>query len=876
MHLINQSFLNLFHVILTPHVFRLLATTCIFVISNYKSFSQYTTIVDTTSNKDSAVIIAGKQYNKGGIHNFFWGNHYRKEWTTPVHVKEVIIDTIFGGLTPILKGGGRQTKTLRLQDSSGKQYVLRSINKTYTKALPDVFQKSFIEGVANDQVSIAHPYSSLTVPMLAEAAKVYHTNPQIVFLKGSDKLGEFRTEFQNNLYLLEERPAGFQGNTPNFGNAEDVDGTDKMLQKLREENDHLVDQKAFVRARLFDMFLSDWGRHEDQWRWATFKEEGNKIYRPIPRDRDQAFTKFDGILVAFGTRAAQLTYLQSVDYTIKDITGYNFQARHMDRLLANETTLATWDSIAKELQHALTDQIIEQSIHKLPYEVYNISGAGLIAKLKSRRDHLDVFAREYYHVLAKEVDVVGTEKKELFQVTGVDENHLSVSVYDLDSDNNPKATPLYSRTFSNDETKEVRIYGWDGKDEYKVNGPAVKKINVRLIGGPKKDSYNVSSTYNGKLKLYDNKNNQFTSTGNARLHLAEDSSVHVYNYNAYKKDFYGFKPGISYSNEDRLFIHFGYRIQKQHWRKEPLGAQHDFGVNYSITQKAFSAQYKATFYQAIGKWNLGVLLDYDGVRDAHFPGIGNNTVLFSDITNYYRYRDREVNAGLSLFRQFGLHHTLRFTGYYQNVKVLVNTNRYITVYHAPTDPTTFNADQFGGAKAEYNFETINDKLFPSKGIRFSTGVDFAQNLQQTDRYVTNFSGLFGFYVPVAPSLTLAVKAGAATLTGTPEFYQLNKLGGGNTLRGFLRYRLYGKSAFYNQNELQWNFNVKSYILSGKMGLLALLDNGRVWQPSEQSGKWYTGVGGGVMIAPFNKITLTATYAKSNESARLNVRVGRLF
>ena len=265
------------------------------------AYAQRTTIVDTSS-PTHAVVIAGKQYKRGSLHNILWGSHYRKEWSTPVKVKTIKIDTAFGGLKPVEKGGGRQTKTLRLEDKNGKQYVLRSINKTFTKALPEVFQGTFIESVANDQVSVAHPYSAITVPMLAEAAKIFHTNPQIVFLPDQKGLGEYRAEFANQLYLFEERPDGFQGNAANFGNSEDVDGTEKMMRKIYEENDHRVDQEAFIRARLFDMFLSDWGRHEDQWRWATFEENGNKIYRPIPRDRDQAYTKFDGLLVAFGKR----------------------------------------------------------------------------------------------------------------------------------------------------------------------------------------------------------------------------------------------------------------------------------------------------------------------------------------------------------------------------------------------------------------------------------------------------------------------------------------------------------------------------------------------------------------------------------------------
>jgi hemolysin activation/secretion protein len=209
------------------------------------------------------------------------------------------------------------------------------------------------------------------------------------------------------------------------------------------------------------------------------------------------------------------------------------------------------------------------------------------------------------------------------------------------------------------------------------------------------------------------------------------------------------------------------------------------------------------------------------------------------------------------------------------VEVLNDQGKFISVNYAPTDKTIFTADNFAGARADYDYTSVNHKLFPSKGVHFSTGVEFKQNLKQRDRSLTTFSGTFGFYVPIAPSLTLAVKTSGATITGKPEFYQLNRLGGGNTLRGFSRYLFYGKTAFYNQNELQWNFNVKTYIFSGKMGLLGLLDDGRVWQPGETSDKWHAGVGGGLMIAPFNTLSFTVTYAKSNQDSRLNLRVGKL-
>jgi hypothetical protein len=175
--------------------------------------------------------------------------------------------------------------------------------------------------------------------------------------------------------------------------------------------------------------------------------------------------------------------LQSIDYNIKDINGYNYLARYLDRQLANEPTLDDWLRIAKEMQAGLTDAVIEKAIHQLPAETYTISGPTLIELLKSRRDHLTEFADTYYHLLAKDVDVVATEKKEQFEITGLNDNEMKVEIFDMAKDGNKKSKPFYSRTFKADETNEVRLYGWNGKDIFNVSGDL--PIELRLIGGPK-------------------------------------------------------------------------------------------------------------------------------------------------------------------------------------------------------------------------------------------------------------------------------------------------------------------------------------------------------------------------------------------------------
>ncbi|HET9280195.1 MAG TPA: hypothetical protein VFN95_18495, partial [Flavitalea sp.] len=119
-------------------------------------------------------VIAGKQYAKSSFHQWLWGKHYRKEWTTPVTVSTLNLDTVDGGLTAYEAGGGRQTKTLRLKNAQEKEYVLRSIDKTFGKAMPEIYQGTIVEDVINDQVSTALPYAAITIPAMASAAKIYH------------------------------------------------------------------------------------------------------------------------------------------------------------------------------------------------------------------------------------------------------------------------------------------------------------------------------------------------------------------------------------------------------------------------------------------------------------------------------------------------------------------------------------------------------------------------------------------------------------------------------------------------------------------------------------------------------------------------------
>ena len=76
-------------------------------------------------NAQQTATAPGSHFSTKGTKKFWMGANYRTEWNTPVTVP--VLD--LKGLTPKKKGGGKQTKSLRIEDASGREFIIRSIQK---------------------------------------------------------------------------------------------------------------------------------------------------------------------------------------------------------------------------------------------------------------------------------------------------------------------------------------------------------------------------------------------------------------------------------------------------------------------------------------------------------------------------------------------------------------------------------------------------------------------------------------------------------------------------------------------------------------------------------------------------------------------------
>ena len=840
-------------------------------ILSFSLFLFYPGSLDAQNKSDSSQykrVAAGSEYERSALYQALWGKNYRREWATPVTFPVSSLDTLRGGIVKYKIGGGNQSKSLEIRNKEDKVYALRSVNKSLKILIPKIFHNTFIEHIANDAISMSHPYGALGVPVMAQAAGIPHSDPQLMWVPKQPAFDTLNAVYGDKLYLFEQKPKDDWSDIDNFLKFKKFHDSEELLEKLYEDNDNHIDQAAFIKARLFDMLIGDWDRHWDQWKWGKRDSGEQNTYVPIPTDRDQVFSTTGGALLKTVLAAGGMKYIQPFDYTIDEVTAT--ERRFLDRLLTNHSTLDVWLAQTKSLQQALTDNVIESSIRQMPAEIFAISGNEIVAKLKSRRDRLAEYATEYYNFLAKEVEIVGSKKHEFFEINRISDGETALSVYKINKEGERKNDPYYARVFKKDETKEIRLYGLSGNDVYKVNGNS--GINIRVIGGDEKDS--IINTSNTTVHVYDDKQNNFISGSNIRRHLS-DNTDHTHFYDTYIPDKKGIKPLLGYSNQDKIYVGLGYSALHHKWRKLPFAYKQAFGVKYSISQKAFSVFYQGLFPKTFGKTDLLLNADYDLIRWINFYGIGNETVFTTPDRDFNRIRSKEITGSIGLQRKFGSN-TISLSGFFQNVEIVNDKDRFLAKNIAPTQPDIFNSNNYGGALFSYKFFNFNDSIVPTAGFSFIGNASHYENLTQNDRSFQKYSGIVQIYIPLVSKFSLAIRTAGETVSGNPMFYHLPRLGGADDLRGYRRERFYGKTSFSNSNELRFITNLRSYVMNGKIGLSVFYDQGRVWQPGENSDTWHTDYGVGFYLAPFNAILANIAYGISKEIKMIQLRIIKSF
>ena len=348
---------------------------------------------------DSVKVVAGAAYGAGGLQRFLFGTGWRTLWTTPIRVPVLDLQRTAGGLRPIERGGGFQTRSLELAGADGREFRFRSVDKDPSQTLPPSIRWPGIVSMFRDQTSALHPAGALVAASLAESAGIPHVIPRLVVMPDDPALGEFRPEFGGMLGLLEERPAPEPDRTPDLFGFRALLETDSLLPTLTARAPGGgVDARQYLAARLLDLYLNDWDRHEGNWLWGTRDSLPPHRWSAIPKDRDQAFASYEGLVLGVVRMFVPKLVPFTGDYLLRGLT---VNARALDLRLLDGLPASVWDSVARVLVARLNDAAVERALREMPEPYYRLSRSELAAKLRERRAKLPAAAREWARDLAR-------------------------------------------------------------------------------------------------------------------------------------------------------------------------------------------------------------------------------------------------------------------------------------------------------------------------------------------------------------------------------------------------------------------------------------------------------------------------------------------
>ncbi|MCD0475353.1 metallophosphoesterase [Flavobacterium sp. EDS] len=834
-----------------------------------------------------ASIYSSEMTKKSIFHNFLFGKHYRKYYSMPIEAKTVSLDTLFGGITPKREGGGHQSKSLRIVDKDGKEYVMRALKKSASRFLQSVafkdqfvqdqFDNTYAENFLLDFYTTSHPYTPFAVGNLADKIGLSHTNPVLYYIPKQEILKGYNYNFGDELYMVEERPSSSQISLKTFGKPLNIISTDDVMKNLHKDEKYTIDEKEYIKARLFDMLIGDWDRHSDQWRWGEYNEGNKIIYKPIPRDRDQAFTKYDGALLSLLMQMPALRHMQSFKDDIRNVKWFNREPYPQDIAFLKTAHENDWIEQAKFIQENLTDADIDASFNNLPKEVQDETIKDIKRKLKLRKKELQKYATEYYRVLQKTVLIVGTDKKDKFIITHKAKNKLDVEVYRIKKNGEEL---IYTKNLTAGKTKNLWVYGLDDDDVFEVKGDFNSRISIRLIGGQNNDTYMVS---NGKrVKIYDfkSKNNTYDIDSKTKTALTDDYQTNLYDYEKPKYNAFSGLPNGGYNPDDgaKLGIVANYTVNK--FNQNPYTQKHILKANYFFATDGYELIYDGHFPKVLGKWDFDVqsILTSPNFTINYF-GYGNETVNNDEDLgmNYNRVRMRAIRVTPSIKKVGKYGSELNFATSFEKIRIEETSGRFINT-PGVANPDVFKSQQYAGATVKYSYENYDLPSFPSMGFGFSIAGNWKINLDDNKQNFPSLESKINFNHKIDSNgkfVFATIIKSKILFNNNFDFFQGATLGGDYDLRGYRNQRFLGNQSFYQSSDVRWSLGkIRKSILPMSYGILGGFDYGRVWATGENSNKWHQSVGGGLWLNGLDVITARLTYFKSvDEEARIAFGIG---
>ena len=226
---------------------------------------------------ESTTVVAGPDYAAGGLHRWLFGKHYRTLWTTPIQVEVLDLGTFAGGLTPLNQGGWSPDSGASLFRRRREGVCLPLGQQGCLEAPPSRPARDVRrQGCAGPgqcgapgwcgrwRLGSPGPPASGTVSRHWCISRMTRG-----WASSAASSPAWSASSKSSPTTARTRRSPGPG-------ALDIVGTDSLYKIIEMKEGNYVDSEQFLRARLLDLFLGDWDRPRDRWRWAKVTD-GDRI-----------------------------------------------------------------------------------------------------------------------------------------------------------------------------------------------------------------------------------------------------------------------------------------------------------------------------------------------------------------------------------------------------------------------------------------------------------------------------------------------------------------------------------------------------------------------------------------------------------------------
>jgi hypothetical protein len=809
----------------------------------------------TISDSDSVVLVPGAEYKVSEFAELWLGRNFRQEWTTPVKIPILNISTYEGGLKPYAIGGGMQTNSLKFKTSDGRKFAFRSVDKDTRKQKSLPIMQTLVGAVKQDQISSQLPFGDIFTGRLLDYSDILHVTPKAYVMGNQAALGKYRSRFAGVLATVEEKPQGKNKTKKAFAEADKIFSTHEVYRELLEDRRNTIDPLSFAKATLFSIWIADWDRHQDNFKWAGFKEDGVWTFKPIPRDRDHVIALWEGV---FGNFSDWLVpNVAEFKEKIGNVKYLTFQGKSLQNFIAPRVDKETWLEAADYLMELYDEEKIENAWSYIPEEIQDFSYDRIKRILLARKPQLRTAALDVYALYRSELDIYLSDKDDYVEV-----DNESIAIYE--EKKGDKGDLIETIAIDPKITEVVNIYALDGKDIVDLSRRKDASIKARVVLGPGEDEvrWPDDKTVKG-LEVY-NFDQQEEDERYEKTHRQIQANLYDFNYNS-------LLPFPIVVNNSDLGLGLEVKMQRltQKWNKRPYGSKQTIGLRYFPSTHSLRLSFTQLTRNMIGDWH-GDIYFRAADNDTRFDNYtGINTLLPKDFRKNQRldqlYYVNNSNFDLKLglrneiygLSRFQTQLALRFFHIGDNIQegFALELEDQLTNFQT----TWYN-------RLDLNF--MDNDFYPTEGTRYDvethTGYTWTGN--KGFFYTLNASILRAITWKDISRTILLAKGGWKTAGGETRFFNLPSLGNRQDLRGTFNDVLRADQVFYFNSEVRKEvWDSENSILPFVLGISAFYD--RAISTYEVNGSRFQssyGYGGGFYLSILNKqYTIFTSLGESN-------------